>query len=113
MHLNKGQFLGRDGLVEWQQRGFQNRFVTMEVHGIKDADARGNEPIYDGRGRLVGRCTSGAFGWRVNKSLALGMVRPELSEEGSALTVKILGETYSASVVPESPFDPENARLRS
>ena len=37
VHLNKGQFIGRDGLVGWQQRGFQNRFVTMEVHGIKDA----------------------------------------------------------------------------
>jgi dimethylglycine dehydrogenase len=113
VHLNKGQFLGRDGLVEWQQRGFQNRFVTMEIHGIKDADARGNEPIYDTRGRLVGRCTSGGYGWRLNKSLALGMVRPELGQEGGRLKVKILGENYGATVIPESPFDPENARLRS
>jgi dimethylglycine dehydrogenase len=99
--------------VEWQQRGFQNRFVTMEIHGIKDADARGNEPIYDTRGRLVGRCTSGGYGWRLNKSLALGMVRPELGQEGGRLKVKILGENYGATVIPESPFDPENARLRS
>jgi dimethylglycine dehydrogenase len=112
VHLNKGQFLGRDGLVEWQQRGFKNRFVTLEVHGIKDVDARGSEPIY-GNGRLVGRATSGGFGWRVDKSLALAMVEPGLGEPGRDLEIKILGDRYRATVVPESPFDPENERLRA
>ena len=31
---------------------------------------------------MVGRCTSGGYGWRVGKSLALGMVRPDLGEIG-------------------------------
>jgi dimethylglycine dehydrogenase len=113
VHLNKGEFIGRDALVEWQQRGFSNRFVTMEVHGISDADARGNEPIYNKKGKLIGRCTSGGYGWRINKSLALGMVRPEFGEEGSEIEVKILGDIYGATVVGESPFDPENSRLRA
>ena len=112
VHLNKGQFIGRDALVAWQQKGFQNRFVTLEVHGIKDADPRGNEPIYDRRGGLIGRCTSGGYGWRLKKSVALGMVRPEFGEIGSEIAVKILGTSYGATVIQESPFDPENARLR-
>jgi dimethylglycine dehydrogenase len=112
VHLNKGHFLGRDALVEWQQRGFKNRFVTMEVHGIGNADARGSEPIYK-NGELVGRCTSGGFGWRLGKSLALGMVRPDLGELGSELEIKILGERHRATIIPESPFDPENKRLRA
>jgi dimethylglycine dehydrogenase len=112
VHLNKGQFIGRDALVAWQQRGFQNRFVTMEVHGIKDADPRGNEPIYDRRGGLIGRCTSGGYGWRLKKSVALGMVRPEFGEIGSEIAVKILGNSYGATVIQESPFDPDNLRLR-
>src|SRR6185436_1064673 len=45
VHPNKGEFLGRDALVEWRERGFRNRFVTMEVHDVSDADARGSEPI--------------------------------------------------------------------
>ena len=57
--------------------------------------------------------TSGGFGWRLNKSLALGMVRPEFGELGSEMTVKILGDSYPATVIEESPFDPENARLRA
>lgn len=112
VHPNKGQFLGRDKLVEWQQRGFKNSFVTMEVHGIEDVDARGSEAIQK-NGKAVGRCTSGGFGWRLGKSLALGMVSPEFSAIGTELDVVILGKTYRATAVQESPFDPENERLRA
>ena len=70
------------------------------------------EPILKD-GELVGRCTNGGYGWRVGKSLALGMVRPDLGEIGSELDVIILGKPYRARVVEESPFDPANERLRS
>jgi dimethylglycine dehydrogenase len=40
------------------------------------------------------------------------MVRPEFGDEGREVEVRILGENYGARVVAESPFDPENARLR-
>jgi dimethylglycine dehydrogenase len=112
VHPNKGDFIGRDALVEWQQKGFKNRFVTMEVHGITDSDARGNEAIWLGD-ELVGRATSGGYGWRLGKSLALAMVRPDLGEIGTDLEIQILGERYKATVIEESPYDPENARLRA
>ena len=35
VHLNKGNFIGRDALVAWQQKGFQNQFVTLEVKALK------------------------------------------------------------------------------
>jgi dimethylglycine dehydrogenase len=110
--LDKGDFLGRDGLIAWQRKGFRNRFVTLEVQGVSDADARGSEPIHHA-GRMVGRTTSGGYGWRLGKSLALGMVPPELGELGTALEITILGERHAATVVGESPFDPKNERLRA
>jgi dimethylglycine dehydrogenase len=112
VHPGKGQFIGRDAHVAWGERGFRNRFVTLEVQDVTDADARGSEPILFGD-EMVGRCTSGGFGWRIGKSLALGMVRPDLGEPGQELTVQILGQMYRAIVVPESPYDPENLRLRA
>ncbi len=112
VHPDKGNFLGRDGLLDWQRRGFKNRFVTMEVHGVTDADARGSEPLYK-NGKLVGRCTSGGYGWRLGKSLALGMVTPELGEIGTELDVSILGKSFRATVIEESPFDPKNERMRA
>jgi dimethylglycine dehydrogenase len=112
VHLNKGPFLGRDGLTKWRERGFRNRFVTMEIHGVTDVDARGSEPVLKD-GEMVGRCTQGGFGWRVGKSLALAMVRPDLGEPGTELAVTILGQDYRATVIPDSPYDPDNLALRS
>jgi len=40
------------------------------------------------------------------------MVRPDLGEVGQELDITILGKNHRAVVIPESPFDPENARLR-
>ncbi len=114
VHPNKGQFIGRDALVEGKQKGLNWNFVTMEVHGVtdKDSDARGSEPIYR-RGELIGRATNGGYGFRVNKSLALGMVRPDHAAVGTELEIKILGKIFNATVIPESPYDPENRALRA
>jgi dimethylglycine dehydrogenase len=111
VHLNKGEFLGRDALVHWREKGFANRFVTLELDGVTETDARGSEPIRR-NGEIVGRCTSGGYGWRVKKSLALAMVRPDLGEIGSELEITLLGKPHRAIVIAESPFDPQNERLR-
>ncbi len=111
VHPNKGDFIGRDALVAWQQRGFTNHFVTLEVDGITDADAIGNEPLFKD-GEMIGRATAGGYGWRVGKSLALGFVRPELAEAGTELEIDVLGEMKPAKIVAESPYDPDNAALR-
>ena len=107
----KADFLGRAALMRRKAEGFRNRSVTLEVHGVTDADARGSEPVYQGD-RLVGRTTSGGYGWRVGKSLALAMVEPALGEPGTELAIEVLGERRPVVVIPESPFDPENAVLR-
>jgi len=81
------------------------------VHGMTNADARGSEPVLR-EGVAVGRTTSGGYGWRVGKSLALAMVRPDLAEIGTELEIVVLGEKHRATVIGDSPFDAENARLR-
>lgn len=110
--LDKGDFLGRDALLRWQERGFSNRLVTLEVHGTSDADALGSNPIL-AEGELVGRATGGGYGFRIDRSLALAMVRPECAEIGTQLTMDILGTPHTASVIEESPWDPNNERPRS
>ena len=105
-------FVGKAGLSAWQKKGFNNTFVTLEVHDITDADARGSEGIYK-NGELIGRATSGGFGFRVNKSLALGMVLSNYAVEGAELEIEILGQRHRATVIPESAFDAENLALQS
>ena len=111
VHLNKGDFIGRDALHRWMERGFTNRLVTLEVHDATDADPLGNNPVFAG-GELAGRATGGNYGFRVGKSLALAMVRPDLAEAGTALEIDVLGTMHRATVIAESPYDPGNERLR-
>jgi len=112
VHPNKGDFIGRDALVRWREQGFANQFVTMEVHEVTDADPLGNNPIYK-NGTLVGRATGGNYGFRLGRSLALGMVRPEHAELGTELSMDVLGKRHPVTVIEESPYDPENLRLRA
>ena len=112
IHPNKGQFIGRDALVQWREKGFENSFVTLEVHGVTDADVLGNNPIYS-NGKVVGRATGGNYGFRVNKSLALAMVNPAQSEVGTKLQIDILGNMHDVTVIPESPYDPKNDKIRA
>jgi dimethylglycine dehydrogenase len=106
-------FIGRDALVAYKEKGVKWVFSTLVVEGNTDVDARGSEAIYNANGTLVGRVTSGGFGWRVGKSLALAMLAPEFSEIGTQLKIKILGKLYDAQVVAESPFDGDNQVLRA
>ena len=108
----ENDFIGRQALIDWQKRGAKNAFVTLQVDDITDADARGSEGLYKG-GELVGRATSGGYGFRVEKSLALGLVKPELATIGTTLEIEILGKRHDATVIEESPYDAENKVLRS
>ncbi|MCH7821953.1 MAG: FAD-dependent oxidoreductase [Proteobacteria bacterium] len=108
---DKGDFLGRDALLAWAERGMGNRLVTLDIADVDDADALGNNALFID-GEIIGRATGGGFGFRVDKSLALGMVKRELAEPGTKLQIDILGKTYDAVVIPDSPFDPKNERLR-
>jgi dimethylglycine dehydrogenase len=111
LRMDKGNFLGREALQSRKQSGPANLLVTLEVHDVDDADALGNNALLK-NGDLVGRATSGGFGFRIGKSLALAMVKPELAATGTELEIEILGSMFKAVVVADSPFDPLNKRLR-
>ena len=111
IHPNKGNFIGLEALNKWREKGFNNKLVTLEVHNVNDADVLGNNPIYQ-NGKVVGRATGGDYGFRLNKSIALGMVKPDLATTGQKLKIDILGKMYDATILDESPYDPENKLLR-
>ena len=62
VRMNKGSFIGKEALEKQLAAGVPNRFVTLEVHGVTDADPLGNEPLFDAGGRMIGRATSGYYG---------------------------------------------------
>jgi glycine cleavage system aminomethyltransferase T len=72
--------------------------------------ALGNEPVRIGD-EVLGRVTSGGFGYTVNRSIAYAYLPPEI-EVGSGVEVDIFGRWITGEVAPEPLFDPEGARLR-
>ena len=75
-----------------------------------NADATGGEPIfYSGKG--IGRITSGAYGYNVGMSLALGYVKDVSA--GDTVDVMVLGEPHKGKILKAPPFDPEGKILRS
>ena len=62
---------------------------------------------------MVGRATAGACGHFTGKCLALGYVDAGHGTPGTGIEIEILGKRYPARVIPESPHDPDNQRLRS
>jgi dimethylglycine dehydrogenase len=113
VRLNKGEFVGRAALLKQQAAGVPNHFVTLQIDQVSDADPLGNEPIFGAEGAMVGRATAGGYGHVVKQSIAIGYVQPKFSPLGTKLQIEILGKRHPATVVHESPYDPDNAQLRS
>ena len=62
---------------------------------------------------MIGRATSGYFGHTIQKSLVIGYVKPEFAAVGTKLEIEVLGERKQATIVVESPYDPDNNDLRA
>lgn len=111
-NLNKkSDFIGSGALRNKLQSGVDIKIVYLEVN-VDDADARGNEPVYHNN-KIVGVVTSGAYGFRVKKSLAFAYVNSELAKEGNEFLLGIQGQKRKAKVLGSPVYDPENNKLKS
>ena len=110
---DKPDFRGKAALQNEKQQGVTKRFVTLVVENPGDCDAPYMSTLWHG-GKVVGETTSGNWGYRIGKSVALGMLRADLAEPGTEVEVEIFGDKYRAVVQQDKPlFDPENERLRA
>ena len=106
-----GGFIGQEALRREAASGPKERFAPLIVEA-GDADASAVSIVYDGDAS-VGLVTSGGFGHRLGKSIALAYLRSDLAVPGKVLQVDILGERRRAVVAREPLYDPVNERLRS
>ena len=111
--LDKPQdFRGKAALLAEKQQGVTKRFVTLIVDA-GDCDAPYMSTLWH-NGEIVGETTSGAWGYRVNASIALGMIRADLAVAGTEIEVEIYGERRKATVQEDQPlWDAENERIRA
>ena len=104
-------FLNKAAYADLAENTARETLSIVEVLGVDEADASGGEPIFLPDGTPVGRVSSGAYGYTVGKSLALGFLKGV--EAGAEVDVMILGKPHRGVVLSEPPFDPEGKRLRA
>ena len=110
VNFKKGDFVGRDALLQRQQETLAWNIAYVEVDA-DDAEVRGGEPAYIGD-QVIGVTTSGAYGHAVQKSLAFVYIPPEYAAPGTTFELEILDQRRQATVLAEPAYDPKNIRLR-
>lgn len=113
VRLDKDQdFPGKDALLSERGLGPQKSFVTLIVEA-EESDAPYMSTIWS-NDKVVGETTSGNWGYRVNASIALGVVQSNLAVPGTELSVEIYGKRCRAVVQTDVPlWDPTNERIRA
>ena len=109
--MNK-DFLGKAGLEKRAAEGLKHHFAMVEIEGTTDAHCLGNEAIYKGD-QFIGRVSSGGYGHRLGRSFAMAFVKPEFIDVGTEFDVYILEKLHRAKVIADSPYDPNNEKLKS
>ncbi|MEO0379580.1 MAG: FAD-dependent oxidoreductase [Pseudomonadota bacterium] len=99
-------FIGRDAMLA---RETPWDMVLLEIEKT-EIDPFYAHAVMQGD-RPVGIVTSGAFGHRTQKTLALAYLREPTARDN--LTVSILGRSRNATILDAPPFDPTNTRLKS
>ncbi len=108
----KADFVGREAALADRDGEPEHRLVALEIDA-GEADAWGYEPIWLDE-NYAGYVTSGAYGHRVGKSLALGYVKsPYLGSPASEFSVHLVDGKRPARLLARPPYDPSASRMRS
>jgi aminomethyltransferase len=95
--LDKGDFIGREGLLRRQQDKTLPKRVGLELEGKRLAREGAAVLVKD---REVGRVSSGTFAPTVGKAIAMAYLDPQHGDPGTACNVDIRGKAEPARIVP-------------
>jgi 4-methylaminobutanoate oxidase (formaldehyde-forming) len=106
-----GGFEGRDALIAAKAAG-----LTRRLRAIVLDDARrvplGGEPVRVGDA-VVGRVTSGGFGYTVNAPIAYAYLPIAAAEPGTRVELDMFGEWVGGVVAKDGLYDPKGERVRA
>jgi glycine cleavage system T protein len=104
-------FIGREALLAARAAGPRRRLRCLVLEDPRSV-VLGNEPVRVG-GRVVGRVTSGGYGYAVDRSIAYAYLPPDQAAIGTRGEVDVFGEWVGFEVVREPLWDPDGSRIRS
>ena len=108
--LDKGEFMGRSALVARRDSPASTRLACLVLDDSRSV-VLGSEPVRI-EGSVVGRVTSGGYGYTVRHSIAYAYV-PAACAAGTAVEVDIFGKWVGGRVAKEPLYDPMGVRVRA
>ena len=105
------EFIGRDALVTAKAAGPRKRLRCLVLDDPRSV-CLGNEPVRVD-GEVVGRVTSGGYGFAVERSIAYAYLPPDRAAFGTRGEIEVFGDWIGFEVVREPLYDPESARIRA
>jgi 4-methylaminobutanoate oxidase (formaldehyde-forming) len=109
--LDKGEFVGRDALLAAEEDGPRQRLACIVLDDPRRV-ALGNEPVRVD-GEVVGRVTTGGYGYTVERSIAYAYLPAGLAAPGTAVAIEIFGTWVEGKVAAEPLFDQAGERIKS
>jgi glycine cleavage system T protein len=109
--LDKGPFIGREALQASRHSQADPVLVCLVLEDPRSV-ALGEEPVRVAAD-VVGRVTSGGFGYTVGRSIAYAYLPARHRAPGTGIEVEIFGRWVKAVVAAEPLFDPKGERVRS
>jgi aminomethyltransferase len=95
--LEKGEFIGREALLEQRAQGTRKKLVGFEM--TSQGIARDGYDVYV-EGRIAGRVTSGSYAPFLKKNIGMAYLPPSLATMGREIEVEIRGRRAGARIVP-------------
>jgi 4-methylaminobutanoate oxidase (formaldehyde-forming) len=106
-----GGFLGRDALAKIRDNGPTRRLACLTLDDPRMV-VLGGEPVRVD-GAVVGRVTSGGFGYSVHKSIAYSYLPVACAAIGTEVAVDIFGDWVPGRVAPDQLHDPRGTSIRA
>jgi glycine cleavage system aminomethyltransferase T/glycine/D-amino acid oxidase-like deaminating enzyme len=109
--LDKGEFVGRDAILAAEDDGPRQHLACIVLEDPRSI-ALGNEPVRVD-GNVVGRVTTGGYGYTVERSIAYAYLPAALVVPGTAVAIEIFGEWVEGAIAAEPLLDQAGERIRS
>ncbi len=113
VHLDKGDFIGRDALVKQKAEGAKRKLCTLVLtDGDEFTQIYGGEAIYH-QDKVLTRVRSGGYGFTLKKNILYAYLPTELAKQGNRFSIDLIEGRREAEVTASVLFDPKGERARA
>ena len=112
VHLDKGDFIGRDALIEKKKDGLSTKLCTLVLGDEDFTQIYGGEAIYHA-GQVITRVRSGGYGYTIKKNILYAYLPNELAKIGTRVEVELIEGRYDAEVTSTVLYDSKGEKLRA